>query len=140
MVEKLIPINDTNVELITTFLQNAGRSTETFRYYQNRPLDVVRNHLYTCVYSVGDLIIGYGHLDEEGKNVWLGVAVSDYFIGKGIGKKIMYHLIEKAKELKIAEVRLSVDSKNLKAKRLYEKFNFLRSEVKGSIEFYKRKL
>jgi ribosomal protein S18 acetylase RimI-like enzyme len=140
MVEKFIKVDRTNTELITAFLQNAGRSTETFRYYKSRPLSIVSNHLYTCVYSVDDSIVGYGHLDEEGTDVWLGVAISGDFIGKGIGKKMMHHLIEKARELEVAEVRLAVDSTNYRAKRLYEQFNFSKSEATGDVELYKRRI
>lgn len=140
MVGEFIKVDHTDTQLIEDFLRNAGKSTETFRYFQKRPLSIVANHLYTCVYSIDATIVGYGHLDKEGENVWLGVAIAHDFTRKGIGRQVMNHLLEKARELKVRELRLSVDSSNTRAKNLYEDFNFTKFAVDNDIEFYKRSI
>ena len=61
----------------------------------------------------------------ELNNIWFGVAISDKFKGKGIGKKIMSYLINYADYSEIIELKLSVDTDNIIALKMYEKFGFV---------------
>lgn len=131
-----VDIHSSNTYLIQEFLGNAGKSLETFRYYNKRTFDVIQNHLSTIVLKQNDHIVGYGHLDKEGERVWLGIAVIESELGKGLGLKIMNELIKNAKQKKIKSLSLSVDKLNTAAIQLYEKLGFKKSEEKDSIYFY----
>jgi len=82
-------------------------------------------------------VIENGHLDKEDDLVWLGIAVTQDHLGKGIGKKLMNHLIEVAKKLKLNEITLPVDEDNDPAKRLYENYGFKKIRSSENVDFYK---
>ncbi|PWB24562.1 GNAT family N-acetyltransferase [Flavobacterium sp. HTF] len=126
MVDDMIikRINTENISILEQFVQNIGDSVKSFRYFSTRPLEVISNHLLTIVVLNNDMPIGYGHLDKEGDVVWLGIAVSENNKGKGIGKLIMNYLLDYADTESINEVCLSVDTNNLVAIGLYEKYGF----------------
>ena len=126
-LEKIVVINNNNFHLISEFIENAGDSLQTFRYFKNRSLDSVNNHLHTCVLTIDNVSLGYGHLDYENGIVWLGIALSQHSTGQGFGKKIMSHLIKIAITKKIKNIQLSVDISNHSAISLYKSldFNFL---------------
>ena len=113
-----------NPILVKKFLKLAGNSIETFRYFNKREVSIVSTHLYNIILLKDDLIVGYGHLEEENQKIWLGVCVIESEKGNGFGKKIIRKLIDFCIENKIEEIYLTVDSINLTAIRLYENFNF----------------
>lgn len=124
-------------QLLKLFLTGAGTSLNTFRYFNTRSLDVIKNHIYTIVLlSELNVPIGYGHLDVENDIVWLGMAISESHTGKGLGKLVLNNLIEHASDQKIESIKLSVDNDNIGARSLYEKFNFKLLERKEKISFY----
>jgi ribosomal protein S18 acetylase RimI-like enzyme len=114
-----------DLEMLNQFLMSAGSSLNTFRYFQNRPLSVIENHLVTCLLINENQPVGYGHLDKDGDTVWLGIAVSEGFKGKGLGKLIMDFLISAARNNRLSKVKLTVDENNTNAISLYEKFSFV---------------
>lgn len=118
-----IGINET--QLIKSFLIESPETIKSFRYFENRPLAVVSNHLITVVALFDSRAVGYGHLDKESDTIWFGIAVADSFKSKGIGKKIMKYLIDYADKTKVSELKLSVDSNNIVAIKMYQKFNFI---------------
>lgn len=63
---------------------------------------------------------GYGFFDCETPE--LGIAVNKNHLGKGIGTKLLQHLIENL-PAKVRQISLSVQKQN-PAKRLYERFGF----------------
>lgn len=140
MVGTFINIHADNIHLIEKFLSNAGDSVRTFRYYEKRPLSIIENHLYTCVYAIGEHIAAYGHLDRERDITWLGIAVSENYKQQGIGKQMMKHLLDQAALLQVEEIRLSVDKDNLAAKRLYDQFGFSIIESGERTDFYRKQL
>ncbi len=109
---------------LKSFLAIAGSSLESFRYFDKRPLSVIKNHIVTCVLMQNEQVIGYGHLDKDGNEVWLGIAIAEKFKGMGYGNKIMAHLVSKAQEKGIKNISLTVDLNNSQARKLYEKFGF----------------
>ena len=125
-IEK-IDLKKTN--LLREFINSCGNSKDSFRYFNTRPLDIISNHVLTILAFNDSVPVGYGHLDKEGDKIWFGIAVAENYKGKGIGKKVMQYLIEYADNNKILELHLSVDSDNVIAVNMYNKFNFF--EVKN---------
>lgn len=116
-------ITSKNIELLDKFIKKCN--SKSFRYYQTRDVSVIKNHIITLILTdkIDNQIIGYGHLDFEGK-IWLGIYVVEKFRGKGYSKIIMNYLIEFAKEKEIKFIYLTVDKDNIIAKKLYEKYGF----------------
>lgn len=119
---KEIGLNDINI--LQSFIEGAGNSTSSFRYFKSRPLSIIANHLLTVVVLDNVIPIAYGHLDKEGDVIWLGIAVSESCKGKGIGKLIMNYLINFSDTMNIPELFLSVDKENTIATSMYKKYNF----------------
>lgn len=119
-----IDINLNNTELIKTFVNSLDEEKESFRYFNNRDLTVVSNHVYTCLLFSGNTPVCYGHLDREGDRVWLGIVVKKEFQGKGVSKIMMNLLVNKARVLNLKSIYLSVDLDNEKAIALYTKYGF----------------
>ena len=118
----IIDVED--LEMLNEFLSTAGSTLNTFRYFQNRPLSVIKNHYVTCLLMNENKPVGYGHLDNDGDTVWLGIAIAEGFNGKGLGKLFMEFLVSKAKSNRLSKLKLTVDDSNIPAIRLYEKFGF----------------
>jgi ribosomal protein S18 acetylase RimI-like enzyme len=111
--------------LLRGFLSNAGSSLLSFRYFESRPLSVISNHFVTAVIIDNDKVIGYGHLDNDGSKVWLGIAVAEGFTGEGLGNKMMAFLMAQATLNKLKNIYLTVDTGNINAQKLYRKFGFV---------------
>ena len=118
---------------VQRFLDNAGRSLETFRYFSRRSLDVLDNHVVTFLDMDNNEPIAYGHLDRDGKKVWLGICVSDKMCGRGLGKLMMKALIAAAIEHQIPSIWLAVDVDNTVARQLYEKIGFVRTLIPSTM-------
>lgn len=130
-------IEEASVDAIEEFLRIAGSSLDTFRYFEKRPLKIIKNHLKTLLVYQQNTPVGYGHLDLENDVVWLGICVASKFKGLGIGKLIMNELIHEGRKLDISEIKLSVDAANTKAEQLYQKFGFEEDQLLGNTRFMK---
>lgn len=117
-------VTSPSFDLVAHFLQNAGESLRTFRYFDKRPLQSIDHHLVTMIFLEEKIPFGYGHLDMENGNVWLGIAVAEGFRGMGFGNLIMTKLINYANTHGIEKISLTVDKDNQSAISLYKKFNF----------------
>jgi ribosomal protein S18 acetylase RimI-like enzyme len=130
-----------NIQALDEFLDTAGSNTfQSFRYFNSRPRDIIKNHLssYLLYEEASKTPIGYGHLDPEGDKVWLGIAIRESCQGKGYGKLIMQRLINDAMILKVDYIHLTVDKNNLNAVKLYESFGFVRiREISQYFEYKK---
>jgi ribosomal protein S18 acetylase RimI-like enzyme len=115
---------------IEEFIKSNIDGNKSFRYYSKRPYTIIKNHLYTCLYYIDNLCVGYGHLDYENGKIWLGIMVSDNHKGKKIGDKIMDDLITNSSD----DIYLSVDIKNQSALNLYIKKGF--KIVEENINYY----
>jgi GNAT superfamily N-acetyltransferase len=123
-----------DIQLLSTFLKDAGNSLNTFRYFGKRPLECIQNHRYTIlVLNENEGPVAYGHLDPQGDILWLGICVSESQVGKGYGKMIMTALTEKADSDGISELILQVDKANANAVSLYKKFNFIITDEKEGL-------
>ncbi|GAB4146383.1 MAG: hypothetical protein Fur0041_20740 [Bacteroidia bacterium] len=129
-------ITSANTHLLEKFVSNAGSSLSSFRYFVKRPYSVVSQHLCTWVILEDGLPEAYGHLDQEGGVVWLGIAVTEHAKGKGYGRKMMQRLMESAESLGLMRVKLSVDNDNAPAISLYERFGFQKTETRETFSFY----
>jgi RimJ/RimL family protein N-acetyltransferase len=125
---ELIKLHEGNIDLLNQFLQNAGSSLQTFRYFQKRSIESIFNHLITYVLKDGNQVIGYGHLENEHNKFWLGISLIESAKGKGFGIMIINCLIESAKKIKIPVLYLAVDKVNIAAINLYKKVGFIEFE------------
>lgn len=117
-------VTSPSFDLVARFLRNAGESLRTFRYFDKRPLQSIDQHLVTMIFLEEEIPFGYGHLDMENGNVWLGIAIADEFQGMGFGNLIMTELINYANTCGVENINLSVDKDNQSAISLYTKFDF----------------
>jgi hypothetical protein len=118
------------------FIKKNLNGVKTFRYFLKRPYTVIKNHIYTCLYYIDNICVGYGHLDFEDGQTWLGIIVSDNEVGKKIGDQIMDDLIHNSKE----DIHLSVDISNNSAVYLYKKkgFEILEKKINYYIMKFKK--
>jgi sugar phosphate isomerase/epimerase/GNAT superfamily N-acetyltransferase len=113
---------------IEEFLRHAGNSLRQFRYFNSRPLDVIKNHIVTLIALHENKAVGYAHLDKENDKTWLGIAVAQDHKGRGLGKMLMNKLFEEARKnfppSLEKKITLSVDNDNTSAIALYKKYGF----------------
>jgi perosamine synthetase len=120
----IIEINDTNVELLTPFISNPLPST--FRYFEKRTVDVIKDHAVTLLLKKEETIIGYAHIDYEKNDskYWFGICILPDHHNKGYGTYLMKHILIKSTEKNIDSIYLTVDNINIHAIKLYSKHNF----------------
>jgi GNAT superfamily N-acetyltransferase len=106
--------NDISYDDILELLSSNPNVTKTFRYYETRTSLHFENHTYHFLAQKENDIVGYGHLDYDNK-LWLGMFVTDKFVGRGYGKQILKTLINFSKE----DINLSVDKDNISGINLY---------------------
>lgn len=151
---QFVSVKYPDIALLKEFVDNAGASLTSFRYFQKRPLEVIQNHICTFLLLDDGKPIAYGHLDvtdeetiasncgseesmgKKEKTIWLGIAVSEKYTGKGLGLMMMNQLISFAKQNKVPQIKLSVDNDNAPAIQLYEKLGFKLLEKKATFGFY----
>lgn len=95
---------------------------------QVRKLSQIRKELTVAVDDAGE-VIGFANLYdfERGKTAFIGnVVIASGCRGKGLGKAIISHMLEKAFDFHdLPEVRISVFSENTPAMILYSGFGFV---------------
>ena len=110
--------NEKHMQLLTDFIsEDLGQS---FRYYQKRSIDVVKNHLLTLLLTDKTKAIGYAHIDKDDNKMWFGICILNEYRGLGYGNMILKHITS----LNYRPLWLSVDSDNQRAQHLYKKFGF----------------
>lgn len=130
--KKKIYFNSTDeIEILKKNLLESHDGTKSFRYFNKRNFGVLKNHLCTFLFFNDENCIGYGHLDRENDEIWLGVIVFDGFNGKGYGNFILENLIKEYN----GTIFLTVDKSNYKAINLYKKNGF--SILEEDINIYK---
>lgn len=135
---RIVKIDDSNIGLLDGFIANLGESSKTFRYFNTRDVTVIKNHLATIMMTddQGYIPYSYGHLEPFDNKIWLGICVSEDYVGKGFGKVMLNELIKIAKINKVEVISLSVDKDNISAIKLYEKNNFIRTTALNSHCFF----
>lgn len=135
-----IKSREEDLEVLRTFLENAGNSLETFRYFRTRDLSAISEHVLTVLGMEDGVPCSYGHLDPENDVVWLGICVAQNAAGKGHGKSMMTYLIDFARNHKIPEIYLKVDADNSRAVSLYHKFGFEDVEHSPNLFYIMRRI
>lgn len=120
-------IRNDNIEYLYDFLKN--ELPVTFRYFSNRTVEAIKNHVITIIYRLDNKSIGYGHIDLEENIQWLGCCVLPTYQSMGIGTKILQYLINMyntlpCNTLPCNTLQLSVDKNNTRAYSLYIKCEF----------------
>jgi perosamine synthetase len=120
----IIEINDTNVELLTPFISNPLPST--FRYFEKKTVEVIKDHAVTLLLKKEETIIGYAHIDYEKNDskYWFGICILPDHHNKGYGTYLMNNILIKSKIKNIESIYLTVDNINIHAIKLYSKHNF----------------
>jgi len=128
-----------------TLLYNSMGGSNFFRYYDNRdPVDVLKDHLFTMIFT--DFRLGvplaYAHLEKrEDGRVWLGIAVLPSMQGKGLGTGIVTFLTEDITRMfHSGDVWLTVDNDNIAANKLYKKSGFELIEQRGDFKVMRKKV
>ena len=120
----VVEINNSNINLLINFLSNP--LPLTFRYFESRTIDIIKNHVITLLLIKGEEILGYAHIDYD-KNSdrnWFGICILPTHHNKGYGNFLMNNILIKSKNKKICSIYLTVDNTNTYAIKLYSKHNF----------------
>jgi len=117
----IVEINEDNIVHLKKFLINVLPST--FRYFNTRNIDVIKNHIITIILLDNEIPIGYAHIDYEHK-YWFGICVLEEYHGMGYGNLLMDYIFNNEKIKSLNEIHLCVDKININAINLYKKFNF----------------
>jgi GNAT superfamily N-acetyltransferase len=131
--------NNAHLDLLYNFINSLGSSEQSFRYFSSRPITAINNHLCTVLLLENNQAIGYAHLDKEEENIWFGIAIAEGHTGKGLGDKLIHYVLEKSEQLKVYELKLSVDETNQHAINLYKKHGFDLFKKSNSTLFFNRK-
>jgi len=134
---RFVNVSEKNIPLLKEFIEKMGEASLSFRYFQTRSIEVIKNHLLTVLLLDSlENPIAYGHLDPENDVIWLGICVLPEQMGKGYGNKMMEYLLKCAGELNVDSISLTVDNNNLSAIKLYEKFKFkIEAELKDYFRY-----
>jgi RimJ/RimL family protein N-acetyltransferase len=133
---RIVKVNSNNIELLKNFIAELGDTNLTFRYYQNRAITAIENHIITILLIKNKKAIGYGHIDKEVDNIWLGLAIVPNEKNKGYGNLLMINLLKYALDNNICKIKLSVDKDNLSAIHLYKKYGFQLIYDSAKIQYY----
>ena len=126
----IIEITENNNYLLNDFLNNSIPGT--FRYFNKRSINVIKNHIITLILIDDNLPVGYAHIDYDDNKYWFGVCILDNYQGKGYGKKIMEYIFNHERIKNIDNIYLTVDKVNYIAISLYKKYNFYIVEEKDT--------
>ena len=119
---QIVPADE---QLVESFLAKLVKGAAQFRYFQKRPVSIIQNHLTTAItLDPTGSPVAYGHLEEEGGHLWLGLAVADEQVNKGLGKSMINYLVGIAANKDKSTVRLAVDKDNFIAQGLYQSAGF----------------
>jgi ribosomal protein S18 acetylase RimI-like enzyme len=129
-MDNIVEINENNSYLIIDFLSNNIPST--FRYFNKRTINVIKNHIITLILIDDNLPVGYAHIDYDDNKYWFGICILDKYQGKGYGKKMMQYILNHEKIKNIDKIYLTVDKINTIAIKLYTKLCFYNIDEKDT--------
>jgi ribosomal protein S18 acetylase RimI-like enzyme len=119
----IVEITGKNTNLLHNFILN-NKLPNTFRYFNKRTIDVIKNHIITLILIDDNLPVGYAHIDYDDNKYWFGICILENYQGKGYGKKLMEYIFNHKKITNIDKIYLTVDKINDIAINLYKKYNF----------------
>ena len=113
------------------FNRNGGNFNNAMRFFNGTAAE---DTVYFLAEHKGEMI-GYVFLWDLNRGVpWLGIAVHEGFKGKGLGRLLMQHVIDLARERDKGGVLLTTHVANLRGQGLYERMGFERVGVHTSGE------
>lgn len=120
----IIKISDNNKNFLVEFINE--KHPPSFRYFSNRTIDCIKNHVITLIGLCDNRVCSYGHIDYDSQmdTYWLGLCVLEHYQHNGYGKLMLTELINTFKQSNISEIKLTVDKNNVIAKTLYDKNGF----------------
>ena len=87
--------------------------------------DCLRAGYVCCVVEIDDILIGHGIMSTgAGEAHILNICIAEAFRGRGLGERLLDHLVEFARGLDIGEMFLEVRPSNTAAIRLYQRNGF----------------
>jgi hypothetical protein len=103
---EIVKIDESGLGLLRQFIALIGTSGSSFRYFNSRPPEIVRNHVVTLLgLDDAGTPVCYGHLDREADTVWLGTCVAGGYTGQGLGGKMMSALLAARSEEHTSELQ-----------------------------------
>lgn len=120
----VVEINNSNIDMLSCFLSNS--LPPTFRYFESRTIDSIKNHIITLLIMKDKDAIGYTHIDydKNSKIYWLGICILENYHNKGYGNFLINTILAKSRMKQINKIHLTVDNTNIYAIKLYLKHNF----------------
>jgi RimJ/RimL family protein N-acetyltransferase len=139
----IVPITEAHIEGFRAALDAVAREREYLAMLEAPALEKVREFVMAHIRDkrphvialVADRVIGWCDISSLHRDVFahsgvLGMAIVDGFREQGIGQALMKAALERAREAGLTRVELTVRERNLRAKKLYEKFGFVVEGVK----------
>lgn len=87
----IIVLNNNNIELLEKFIEL--NNSEQFTYYNNRNINILKDHKLTILGILEDEPMAYGHIDLNNNINWIGLCVLEKFHKNGYGKQILKYLL-----------------------------------------------
>lgn len=139
----IVPITEAHIEGFHTALDAVARERQYLAMLEAPALEKVREFVMTHIRDnrphvialVAGRVIGWCDISSLNRDVFvhsgvLGMAIVDGFREQGIGQALMKAALARAREAGLTRVELTVRERNLRAKKLYEKFGFVVEGVK----------
>ena len=140
---KIIEVEEDNKNLLTEFIKDI--KSDTFRYFNNRDENIIKDHLLTVLLIDNHKIFGYAHIDTqilENNEIkyWFGICLYNEYHNKGIGNKLMNYVLNHYKINNLKEIYLTVDNINIGGQKIYLKNGFIEINDNGNYKTMKKVL
>jgi ribosomal protein S18 acetylase RimI-like enzyme len=158
------PLGINDILPLLFFLIRIRKENNTMKYYRFLNLNNIPHVLVSLLrliisskfHLVSDKIVGFHHLlliltTNQKKKVigmchftikknicntcWVGIVISDYYAGKGLGNKFLWDSIQYIRKLGFHEVILQVDGDNVRAYSLYKKIGFIFTSEQKTLDY-----
>ena len=131
-MHELLTYTDTDFSDLASLMQELSGSIVFTRESLNRMLADPNSHLYVIreegrIVACASLCIYHQPFSTDATIE--SVVVSSKMRGKGLGRKMMEHLLEEAAIMKVDCIHLTSNPKRVAANALYQKMGFVRNET-----------
>ena len=101
------------------------RAAYAFPWTEGIFRDCLRVNYFCCVVEIGDALVGYGVMSIAAAEAHLlNICVDEAYRCRGIGRRVLNHLLREASANAALEALLEVRPSNLPAIRLYQSLGF----------------
>jgi RimJ/RimL family protein N-acetyltransferase len=135
---KIIPITEEHIEGFHTALDSVARERKYIAFFEGPPLTISRdrvlrnlqNNLPHYIAISDEKVVGWCDIGSLSRPIFahvgsLGIGVMADYRGQGIGEKLIRITLEKAKEIGLTRIELTVRAPNKAAFALYKKIGFI---------------